>query len=105
MATPEQIYAEATTAAVSAIKALGPEDEAAWDCGFAWVTIKPARGQFVSWCKANGHGSNGYPSGWEFWKPGKFAGQAIGHHRAGAEAFASVLARYGTRADVGSRLD
>ncbi len=103
--TPATIYAEALAAAERAIAALGPEDIAALDCGYAWVTVRPARGAFVTWCRANKYGASGYPTGWEFWCPGRFRGQAIGHHRAGAEAFADVLAKHGISATTGSRLD
>ena len=33
-------------------------------CGFANIRISPARGKFVSWCKANDIGSLGYQGGW-----------------------------------------
>lgn len=112
----ESILDEAHTAAGAAIAAMPPEDMNALDCGFAWVMIdgnSPLARHCRKMIKAAGgerhanrkFGSKGYPSGWQFWKPGGFGGQAIGHHEAGAKAFRDVLARHGIRADVGSRFD
>ena len=33
-------------------------------CGFANIVIRPARGKFVSWCKANNIGDKHYHGGW-----------------------------------------
>lgn len=51
------------------------------------------------------YGDKGYPRGWEFWNPGEYHGQNIDCKEAGAYAFRDVLAKYGIRADAGSRLD
>lgn len=111
----EAVLTEAHSAATAAIAAKGPENPNAIDCGFAWVKIvgtdplarygrKMTKGHERDYDKRRRYGSNGEP-GWQWWKPGGFSGQAIDHHRAGAAAFAEVLARYGYRADVGSRYD
>ena len=50
-------------------------------------------------------GDRGYPRGWHFWQPGNFPGQSVDTHLKGATAFRAVLAKYGIRADVNSRLD
>jgi hypothetical protein len=118
----EAIFTEATTAAQEAVRlevAREPEDMNAFDCGFAWVTVKPARGPFVSWCKKQAqaqktapalslpfdYGDNAYGGGWQFWKPGYFQGQSIRIHEVGARAFAQVLVQHGIEAHVGMRLD
>lgn len=128
--TPKMIFDLATAAAVSAIKdevAVRPEREEDFDCGFAWVTINPATGPLVKYCKeqikeagkglenpaqyratSNAetlYGSKGYPKGWQFWKPGNFRGQSIRIHLVGARAFAKVLTDNGITCTVGNRLD
>lgn len=114
----EAILTEARAAARAAVAAKGPENMHALDCGFAWVRVSGTT-PFARYCRtqhkkamaakdhkaARPYGSKAYPSGWEFWSPGEFNGQAIGHHRAGAEAFAAVLAKHNIRGDVGSRYD
>ena len=100
--------------------AIRPENPYALDCGFAWVTIdgnsplarfcrKKMRGYGKgkdnyreAWIK---YGDKGYPSGWQWWKPGEFNGQSIRIHEVGSRAFRDVLANYGYAATVGSRLD
>jgi hypothetical protein len=99
------IYSEALRAAKEAVAACGPEDTRSFNCGFGWVTIHPARGPFVTYCKRNGIGDNGWHGGWWIENPGQFMGQQIDHKVAGAKAFAAVLAKYGIEAHVGSRLD
>lgn len=109
----ETILDEAHEAARKAVNAMGPENMHALDCGFAWVTIdgndplaRHCRKQLKeSPTMRRTYGDKGYPKGWQFWKPGDFDGQAVGHHEAGARAFRDKLAEYGIRADVGSRLD
>lgn len=113
------ILDEAHKAAKAAVIAKGPENMRALDCGFAWVVIG-GREPLANYCRkeiknrvvqaaeyveVRKFGDKGYPSGWQWWCPGEFHGQAIGHHEAGAAAFRDVLAKYGIRADLGSRLD
>lgn len=128
------VYDEAVKAAHEAIvaeRAVRPEDPMAFDCGFAWATVKPATQPFIRWCRAQvnaagdiaherGHneqrraiadasmqyGSKAYGGGWQFWEPGNFSGQSIRIHRIGAEAFAVVLKRHNIEGvSTGSRLD
>ena len=72
-------------------------------CGFAWVTISPARGAFVNWLKSQGIGSKGYYGGYEIWV--REFGQSVDRKSAFAGAFAEVLEKYGITAYTGSRLD
>ena len=102
-----------------------------FDCGFAWVIVRPARGPFVNWCKKQikekltaagddwhtkrraemvwGHvyGHTAYSGGWQFWKPGTewYMGQSISVYEAACYAFAAVLQEHGIAAHVDSRLD
>lgn len=108
----EAIIDEAHAAAAAAQQGM-VENPNALDCGFAWVTLS-GNDTMARYCRhsvaAKGgdrqrYGSKGYPIGWQWWCPGGFRGQAISIHEAGARAFRDVLARYGIRADVGSRLD
>jgi len=73
-------------------------------CGFAWVKIRPARGEFVKWCKANNIG-----------RPDDYAGgylismrqgnQSMQRKEAAGDAFAKVLQSYGINAYMQSRID
>ena len=72
-------------------------------CGFAWVTISPARGAFVNWLKTQGIGRKGYYGGYEIWV--REFGQSVDRKSAFAGAFAEVLEKYGITAYTGSRLD
>ena len=72
-------------------------------CGFAWVTVSPARGAFVNWLKALGIGSKGYYGGYEIWV--REFGQSVDRKSAFAGAFAEVLRKYDISAYSGSRLD
>lgn len=111
------ILAKAHAAADAAILAKGPEDMNALDCGFAWVVIagneplarhcrKHLAGRTdLPHAERRRFGSKHWQRGWEFWGPGEFHGQAIGHKLAGATAFNEVLAQHGIRGTVGSRYD
>jgi hypothetical protein len=109
--TPEDIWREASEAAQKAAKAadalLPPETARGLDCGFAWVTIKPARGAFVGYAKANRQGYNGHKGGYCIMAP-RFHGiatQSISVHEAAARAAAEVLRRHGLNVVTDSRLD
>lgn len=112
--TPEQIYVQARDASQVAAEAqnakLLPEAKRGFDCGFAWVTIKPARGPFVAFLKAhnigNKHSFSGGP-GYGLWYSAlhDIPTQSISVHEAAARAFAAVLKEHGIEASTGSRLD
>lgn len=72
-------------------------------CGFAWVTISPARGAFVNYLKSINAGSKGYYGGYQIWV--REFGQSITRKEAFAGAFAKVLKNYGISAFAESRLD
>ena len=104
------IYEEALAAAKAAAEVenqrLGPEGSRGLDCGFAWVTLRPATTPFVRWLRASAIGSKGWNGGWCIWSPADYSTQSISVHRAGAVAFVEVLARHNIGgAEVGSRYD
>ena len=123
MNSPDMIFKTALEAAKVAVDARAKELEGkpfAFDCGFAWVVLKPARGPQVTWCKdmiqklggdhireASKYGDKHYGGGWCFWCPGSedYRGQSISVFEAGANAFARVLRENGLDAKTGSRLD
>ena len=74
-------------------------------CGFAWITITPARGPFVAYLKSKGIGRKGCHGGWQIWNPSEAATQAITAKEVGAQAFANVLKRAGVKAYADSRMD
>lgn len=126
----QAIWEEATEAARAAVRgARHLENPTAFDCGYAWVVITPARGPFINWLRAQktAHvqarpGDRRAPhdadsrwgsrrdyggGGWQFWMPGReeHSGQSIAVFEAGAQAMAEVLQRHGMNAQAGSRLD
>ena len=80
-------------------------------CGFAWVTIRPARGAFVNYLKARGIGHAGYYGGYEIStnaiekEMGVNFGQSYERKMEAAEAFAGVLQAWGINAVAEGRLD
>lgn len=110
MKTPEDIFYEAQQAGYKAANefnaTLPPESQRGFDCGFAWVTVHPAKGPFVKYCKENKLGSKAYKGGWEFWYSLFSTNtQSVGVHEKAATAFCNVLRAHGLTAYVGSRLD
>jgi hypothetical protein len=125
----EAILNEAQNAATAAIRAKFDkgDEEQPYNCGFAWVTISGTEA-LARHCrnllKGAGarsrdnwrrYGDKGEPRGWQWWAPGAWPtkeeigrtvyGQDMDFKRAGAQAFADVLAKYGIRATVSTRLD
>ncbi len=72
-------------------------------CGFAWITIRPARGKLVAYLKQRDWGSKGWNGGWEIWV--REYGQSYERKYAYAKAFAWTLQQYGIDATAGARLD
>jgi hypothetical protein len=110
------IFKEATDAANKAIEDYRAKYGEPFYCGFAWVTVRPARGPFVTWCKKQikategrreqrAFGDRACDGGWQFWAPGEYNGQSMDLKEAGAVAFAKVLRNYGLDASVGTRAD
>jgi hypothetical protein len=107
MSAEKIMFDEACTAANAAVvKAVADGRERDY-CGFGWVVIKPARGKFVSFLKANGVGTNEHGGGWRVPRHAmaKYNGQSMGVNEAAAEAFADTLCDYGVKAYARSRID
>lgn len=129
----ERILVNAHAAARSAVvdcEQANPESNSD-PCGFAWVVID-GTSSLARWCRAEikrrtkAHarpehitsdtvrilreaqafcGNKNDPTGWKWWKPGNFNGQAIRIHEVGSRAFRHELAKHGISATVHSRLD
>ena len=102
---------DAAVAARVAAKASMDKNPGAYGaCGFAWVTIRPARGPFVTWLKKQKIGSLAYGGGWQLWTnhvitlPDEWS-QSIDIKEDACYAFAQVLRENGIDAYAGSRLD
>jgi len=101
----ETIYDRASDAAILATNEHLRQHGDADCCGFAWVKIRPARGAFVSYLKANNIGRSSYTGGYEIWNPSRNGTQALTAKEKGADAFAEVLREFGIDAYSGSRMD
>lgn len=74
-------------------------------CGFAGVTIRPARGPVVAAMKARAIGDKAYGGGWQIWDPSKNPTQCMRAKMVGAEAYAEVLKAHGVAAHADCRMD
>lgn len=108
------IHQQASEAAQKAVDDLiakyGSESNAFFYCGFAWVKIKPARGPFVAYLKANNLGNRGYNGGYEITPdinfPEKSAcWQSMDLREAAALAYTEVLRSHNLTAHAQSRAD
>ena len=108
------IHSQAALAAQAAVDAAiekyGADNSAFLYCGFAWVTVNPARGPFVNAMKLNNIGMPGYPKGWRISSNNMFRvapnlGQSMELKEIGARAYADVLNANGINASFGSRAD
>jgi hypothetical protein len=100
------ILNKASEAARAATAKMINENPGQWyPCGFAWVTIKPARGPFVSYLKEQNIGHKAYGGGWQIWNPSENATQWMDAKKAGADAFAKILQENGIKAEADCRMD
>ncbi len=105
--TPEEIleYARKEADKAAVVARLGDQEDAY--CGFAWVRIRPARGKFVNYLKANGIGDNGVYGGWEVsdheYNPHNT--QSMTFKEIVGRAFANALRECGVQATLVSRAD
>jgi hypothetical protein len=80
-------------------------------CGFASVTIYPARGRLVKWLRDNGIGNNGYRGGWRISSYDVIKGhpycstQSLDIKETACDAFCDVLKKYGIEAYAEGRAD
>lgn len=112
--TPAQLFAKAHKAGMDAGQAVNPTPMVVQGggksyfvgegvCGFASVIIKPARGKFVTWLKANKNTYKHYYGGIALFVS-EF-GQSLTRKEAYASAFVKVLKDSGINAYVDSRMD
>lgn len=101
--TPQEIYNAARTAGDLAVA----QANDGYPCGFAWITIRPARGKFVSFLKESGIGRKGYYGGYEIssYEACSFSGQNMYTKEDGCRAFAEVLTANGITTTVNTRID
>jgi hypothetical protein len=108
---PKAMYAEACIAAKHKATEYVTKHGEPMFCGFASVTIYPARGRLVSWLRANGIGSNGYRGGWRISSYDIMAGhkycgtQSLDIKETACDAFCDVLKKYGIEAYAEGRAD
>lgn len=96
---------EILNTAVNNLNAKMPEFNQDAYCGFAYVTIRPARGKFVNYLKSIDFGYSGVYGGWTI-SMGKFTNsQSMTLKEEMARFFADELKSYGINATVSSRAD
>lgn len=101
-----KIIEDAQADALRFTKAYLEQHPCEYPCGFAWVNIKPARGQFVKVMKQMGIGrTDEYYGGYTFWNPSQHSTQNMDAKLEGARVFARELRKYGINARENSRLD
>jgi hypothetical protein len=101
------LFRRAELAAAEATQKMLNENPGVWfPCGFAWVTIRPARGRFVSMLKDQDVGrTDSYEGGYAIWNPSRNSTQWMDAKIAGCRAFAEVLREAGIKCSVNSRID
>ena len=76
-----------------------------FNCGFAWVVIRPATGPIVKALKERKLGDKAYGGGFSVWNPSKNFTQDMSAKYEGAKAFAKVLDAEGVVCFADQRLD
>ena len=109
---PTYIWHEAKNKAVEAVDEYMKDKDEPLYCGFASVSIHPARGKFVSFLKKQGIGDNGYRGGYRISyydimpKEHQYRStQSMDIKEEGCSAFAHALEKYGIEAYMESRAD
>lgn len=100
----QHIYTEAKAAGDAAVK----NSRDSMPCGFAWIVIKPARGDFVKYCKANKIGkTDEYAGGYRIssYDACAWHGQNMDVKIQGCQAFVDVLVKNSINAYVDNRMD
>ena len=109
---PVDIFLDARKACLKAVNEFTAKHGEPMYCGFANVSIHPARGRFVSFMKKADIGSNGYKGGWRISyydimpNDHEYRGtQSMDIKEEGCRAFADALKKYGITAYTESRAD
>jgi hypothetical protein len=95
---PAKQYLDAREQAVKAVEKYMDGKEEAMYCGFANVSVNPARGKFVSFLKKAGVGDNG-------WNGEYRHTQSMDIKEVACDAFANALKKYGLTVYSESRAD
>ena len=109
---PADMLSDAKKACLSAVDDFVAKHGETLYCGFANVSIHPARGRLVKFLKEMEIGSNGYRGGWRIsYYDMMPKGHRYGHTQSmdiketGCDAFVDVLEKYGMNANMQSRPD
>jgi hypothetical protein len=109
---PKDIFNSAKTAAVKAVDEYMEGKEEPGYCGFANISIRPARGAFVKFLKDNKIGGNGWNGGYRVSyydimpQEHRYRNtQSMDIKELGCDAFCAALEKYGIRASMESRAD
>ena len=109
---PIDMFMNARLACLTAVEEYVEKHGEPMYCGFANVSIHPARGRLVKFLKQMDIGSNGYKGGWrisyyDMMPKGHRYGQtqSMDIKEEGCNAFADALEKYGITAYMESRAD
>ena len=108
---PADMFLNARKVAIKAVDDFVAEHGEPMYCGFANVSIHPARGRFVSFMKKADVGSNGYGGGWrisyyDIMGDHKYSHtQSMSIKEEACEAFRDELRKYGLTVYAESRAD
>ena len=109
---PSDMFIDAKKACLEAVDEYTAKHGEPMYCGFANVSIHPARGRLVKFLKEMEVGSNGYRGGWRISyydmmpKGHQYGGtQSMDIKEEGCSAFAKALEKYGITAYMESRAD
>ena len=109
---PGVMFHNARTRAIEAVDAFVAKHGEPMYCGFANVSIHPARGRFVQFCKSNGIGDSGWKGGYRIsyydimpkWHQYRMT-QSMDIKEIACDAFANALKQYGLTVYSESRAD
>ena len=109
---PADMFLNARKVAVKAVDDYMKDKEEPLYCGFASVSIHPARGKFVSFLKKQGIGDNGYRGGYRIsyydimpLRHQYRTTQSLDIKEVATEAFRDELRKYGMTVFADSRAD
>ena len=109
---PADMFLNARKVAVKAVDDYMKDKEEPLYCGFASVSIHPARGKFVSFLKKQGIGDNGYRGGYRIsyydimpLRHQYRTTQSLDIKEVATEAFRDELRKYGMTVYADSRAD
>ena len=109
---PADMFLNARKVAIKAVDDYMKDKEEPMYCGFANISIHPARGRFVSFMKKADVGSNGYGGGWRISyydimpKDHQYSHtQSMSIKEEACEAFRDELRKYGLTVYAESRAD